>query len=171
MQIDKLRAEHEELKRISAELLDAIDSQEMRPVAAIRWRLARALIPHLAMEDQWLYSSLTSSDGHPAADIAQHLCEETGDLATRFRTYMSEWTDERIALHWERFRAETRKILAIHARRTAGENDLLFPAIEDWESVGLRTPRRLRCAQRRTLDTVTLRVLATAFPGSPESSV
>ena len=127
MQIKQLADEHEELERIAIELLKVIEASEPRPVAALRWRLARTLIAHLAVEDSWLYIAVIGSRDESAAETAIAFRDEMGDLATLFRAHMAEWTDFRIASEWTAFCEETRGILDALLHRIKRENEILYP--------------------------------------------
>lgn len=132
MNVVELRAQHEQIMRLAAELRRAVDRDaQSQPVAALRWRLARELITHLAVEDKLVYPSLTRSADAAAARTAAGLKAEIGGLAEAFTTYMTQWSDSRIAREWEGFCRETRTILDALADRVSRESEMLYPLLED----------------------------------------
>ncbi|MDQ4419677.1 hemerythrin domain-containing protein [Sphingobium sp. DEHP117] len=128
MQIDELARQHRDLGNIAAELLHAVSAPEPRPVAAVRWRLARALLAHLALEDSYLYPALIGSNKSSVSGLAASYRREMGDLAPMFRNYLAEWTELRIAKEWSLFAEETRQILAALSQRIVREDQKLYPA-------------------------------------------
>ena len=127
MQIDELARQHHELSQMAAELLIAINAPEPRPVAALRWRLARALLAHLALEDSYLYPALMGSQEPSVAGVAASFREEMGQLAPMFRKYLAEWADLRIANEWPVFATETRTIISALRQRILYEDNTLYP--------------------------------------------
>jgi iron-sulfur cluster repair protein YtfE (RIC family) len=144
MNVEALRKQHEDIGALADQLSQAVsDPAERRPVAALRWRLARELIAHLAIEDRYLYPAMIARCGSEGAKVAARFRAEMGDLAERFTEYMAGWSDPRIAEDWPGFRDETRAILATLAHRIALENDALYP-LADTMSFG--TPPTERSA-------------------------
>ncbi len=128
MNIDELRGQHERIMRLAADLHRAVtQGEEIQPVAALRWLLARELIAHLALEDRLLYPSLLRSPDTETAGTAAHLKTEMGGLASEFTAYMARWNDLRVVREWPAFRSETRTILDKLADRIQRENQTLFP--------------------------------------------
>lgn len=128
MDISVLRAQHDALSAIALDLLEQVSgSEQPRPVGALRWKLARALIAHLAVEDGYLYPDMLSAADMEARSVAQAFQCEMGDLAGRFTDYMACWTDERVAREWAVFRAETKAMMGALAARIARENERLYP--------------------------------------------
>lgn len=128
MQIEELARQHRDLGNIAAELLHAVSAPEPRPVAAVRWRLARALLAHLALEDSYLYPALIGSNKSSISGLAASYRREMGDLAPMFRKYLAEWTELRIAKEWSLFAEETRQIISALSQRIAREDQKLYPA-------------------------------------------
>lgn len=138
MNVGELRAQHERIMRLAAELRRAVDrSEERQPVAALRWGLARELIAHLAVEDRLLYPAILKSSDAAAVSLAARFKSELGGLSDAFTAYMTQWTDSRIAREWEDFCHETRTILDLLARRVARETESLYPLLEDVAEQGL----------------------------------
>lgn len=128
MNIGELHGQHERIMRIAADLRRAVDhGDEIRPVAALRWRLARELIAHLAVEDRLLYPSMIRSPHAAVVEAAMLLKTETGGFAKEFTTYMARWSDTRIAREWDAFRSETKAILDALAHRIQREDEALYP--------------------------------------------
>lgn len=127
MDIGSLRKQHDELESLARELLAIVGNMHQpRPVAALRWRLARLLIAHLAVEDRYLYPALLNQNGE-AQQVAGSFKAEMGGLAQEFTAYMTRWTDQNIARDWIAFSVETRGVLTALIRRIASENSRLYP--------------------------------------------
>jgi iron-sulfur cluster repair protein YtfE (RIC family) len=129
MDLDLLRKQHDVIAMQAADLFAAVSSREPKPVAAIRWRLARDLMAHLALEDRWLYPSMMRSDENKAAITAARFQNEMGDLAAQFTAYMASWTDLRLVEDWDAFCVATRTILSALAARIQRENQELYPLV------------------------------------------
>ncbi|MDT8759088.1 hemerythrin domain-containing protein [Sphingomonas psychrotolerans] len=99
-------------------------------VAAMRWRMAQALRDHCTREDRQVYDRLLSSGDAAATNIAWCHRAEHGLLGPAFANYMAAWPVGRISGEWERFRAETRILMADLAERIEREERLLFPHVE-----------------------------------------
>lgn len=128
MNVDELRGQHERIMRLAAELHKAVDGDgQLQPVAALRWRLARELMAHLAIEDRLFYPLLMRGSDPAAASTAMRFQAEMGGLSEDFTTYMARWNDLRIAKEWDAFRAETKTILNALAERARREEETLYP--------------------------------------------
>ena len=99
-------------------------------VAVMRWQMAQALRDHCVREDRQIYDRLLSSGDAVATEIAWSYREEHGLLGPAFANYMATWPVGRIAGEWERFRAETRVLLADLAERIEREEQVLYPHVE-----------------------------------------
>lgn len=131
MNIDELRGQHERIMRLAADLHRAVaQSDEIRPVAALRWQLARELIAHLALEDRLLYPSMIRSADAEVAKAAATLKAEMGSFAQEFTAYMARWNDLRVVREWAAFQTETRAILDTLAKRIQREDQALYPLAE-----------------------------------------
>ncbi|HEX7852974.1 MAG TPA: hemerythrin domain-containing protein [Sphingobium sp.] len=130
MNLETLRHQHESLEELVEELIAAIATNDPRPVATIRWRLARELIAHLAIEDRWLYPRLRQSSLPQTAELATRFFAEMGGLKEAFNNYMTHWTDPLIALDWPGFRRETHMVMAQLRARIDRENAQLYPLAE-----------------------------------------
>jgi len=127
MDTDTLRHQHDNISIAADELADAVRNPgKPRPVATLRWRLARQLLAHLAVEDRFLYPSMITRGGD-AGRTAQRFQNEMGNLGEAFASYMSAWNEARIQREWAVFCGETGIILAALAERIDRENDILYP--------------------------------------------
>ncbi|MDF0541135.1 hemerythrin domain-containing protein [Sphingobium sp. H39-3-25] len=128
MDISVLREQHDALAANANALLDQVSKADFpRPVAALRWKLARALIVHLALEDGFLYPDMLNGQDMEACNIARDFQGEMGDLAGCFTDYMARWSDDRIAGEWPRFCEETREVMGMLVERITRENERLYP--------------------------------------------
>ena len=125
-----LRKQHDDISKTSEELIKAIMSEDRGAVAALRWRLARELIAHLAVEDRWLYPMLIRDGSPKAATTALNFKREMGGLAEAFNQYMTAWHDQRIAEEWDGFRVATWKLVEVLDVRIRRENTELYPLAE-----------------------------------------
>ncbi len=130
MDTSALRKQHDDIGKTSEELIKAIMSGDRGAVAALRWRLARELIAHLAVEDRWLYPMMIRDGSPKAATAALNFKREMGGLAEAFNQYMSAWHDQRIAEEWDSFRVATWKLVEVLDVRIRRENMELYPLAE-----------------------------------------
>lgn len=128
MNIAELRAQHDSIMAVADELRAAVgDISAPKPVSAIRWRLARLLLAHLAIEDGHFYPAMLGHSDQAAQEKARRFQKEMGKLSSAFSQYMAAWTDVQIAKDWPKFCMTTRDILAALERRVAQENAQLYP--------------------------------------------
>jgi hypothetical protein len=127
MDAEAIRIQHDSIAEHAAALAAAISQPTYTPVATIRWKLARELIGHLAVEDRLLYPALIGSVDQRTSTVARRFKEEMGGLSSTFTSYMREWTDQRITAEWSAFCSETRALLAALSNRIARENNELYP--------------------------------------------
>lgn len=134
--MQELRRQHADIMAIAAELASAVaDEACPKSVGALRWRLARRLLAHLAIEDDHFYPAMLSHRDVAARVTASRFQSEMGTLSAAFTQYMAEWTDLQIAEHWPRFCTETRAILAALSKRVEQENGRLYPlATPGWRA-------------------------------------
>lgn len=129
MDVELLRGQHVEIERLAKELLSRVSHDTRRPIAQLRWQLARTLMAHLAIEDKFLYPAIISG-GDPAARTAQRFQAEMGGLAGDFSRYMSAWSDDEVRADWPAFSRETKDLLAALMARVTRENEELYVLIE-----------------------------------------
>lgn len=145
MDMEELRRQHADVMAIAAELASAVaDATRPKSVGALRWRLARRLLAHLAIEDDHFYPAMLSHRDAAARVTASRFQSEMGTLSAAFTQYMAEWTDLQIAEQWPRFCKETRAILTALARRVEQEEGHLYPlAPPNWGAhASLLAPRK-----------------------------
>lgn len=128
----RLRSEHASLAAIATEMAALADPKQPNAAAlsALRWRLCRELLAHLATEDRFLYPRLLASADENTARTAREYALEMGGLANIFTLYMENWTAERIANHWSEFCVETTGLLTALGTRIQKENTVLYPLAE-----------------------------------------
>lgn len=133
MNRNALSGEHTELGQI-ADLL-AIELRAMKPdteaLSALRVRLSKVLLMHLAQEDHLLYPELKRSSDFATRELAARFESEMGQLAAAYRSYASRWNAKAIERDWEAFRGDTRSILAALRRRIRREETELYPRMRD----------------------------------------
>lgn len=123
--IPQLCAEHRVLEAHAALLLRivAVPVPDAASVAAMRWRMAQALLDHCRTEDEHIYDPLIAAGDR----VAVQYREEHGALAKAFANYIAAWPVERIAREWKRFGVETEMMLVELEMRIAREEDMLYP--------------------------------------------
>ncbi len=130
MDIELLKQQHEELECAAAALLQAVVANDRKSVPPLRWRLARSLIAHLAVEDKFLYPKAIAGNDREVAELAVAFQQEMGGLADAFSKHMARWTDQKIAGDWLGYSAEIKHILALLSQRIHRENEELYPLFE-----------------------------------------
>ncbi|WP_268801268.1 hemerythrin domain-containing protein [Sphingomonas sp. Root241] len=130
--IEGLCAEHRALEAQAAQLLSIVSAPvpDAAAVAAMRWRMAQALFDHCNREDWLIYDRLLFSGDAVATRIAWLYRQEHGLLGPSFANYVATWPVDRITKEWERFRAETRILMAGLAERIKREEEVLYPHAE-----------------------------------------
>ena len=130
MDIPTLWAQHAEIEVLAKDLLTVVSEDRRRSVGSLRWRLARALIAHLAIEDRFLYPRLIGGSDPAVAEVARRFQAEMGGLGEKFTGYMSRWTDDEVIADWPTFCRETKDILATLLSRISRENEQLYSSTE-----------------------------------------
>lgn len=131
MDIDLLRTQHQEISDTGRQLRTAVGCQTQPDgVGQLRWQLARQLMAHLALEDQFLYPLIQRSHDQALRQQAAQLQSDTGWIADTFGTYMRHWNEDRIAREWPIFCDETRSLLKALEERMHREDHGLYPAAE-----------------------------------------
>lgn len=142
MDTQTLRKQHDEIGETSEALINAIITRDRLEVAKSRWRLARVLIAHLAIEDKWLYPALIRDGSPRASTMALNFQREMGGLAAAFNAYMLEWSEDRITNEWEAFQTATWALIEALDLRIRRENDELYP-LADGERTLAPSERRI----------------------------
>ncbi len=127
MDTQTLRKQHDEIGETSEGLINAVIARDRLEVAKCRWRLARVLIAHLAIEDKWLYPMLIRSGSPRASAMAASFQHEMGGLAAAFHAYMQNWSEDRITGEWEGFQTATWALVEALDLRVRRENTELYP--------------------------------------------
>lgn len=130
MDTQTLRKQHDEIGEMSEALINAVIARDRLEVAKCRWRLARVLIAHLAVEDKWLYPALVRDSSPRVSALALNFQREMGGLASDFNTYMLEWSEDRITSEWEAFQTATWALIEALDLRIRRENIELYPLRE-----------------------------------------
>jgi iron-sulfur cluster repair protein YtfE (RIC family) len=113
-----------------AQLCAASGGRKAEEVSALRWKINRILLAHLAKEDRLVYPALISSGDRRTASTAHLICAEVGDLAHKWRHYLSYWTVARIREDGEAFRAQTIAVEQALLARIEREETELFPLLQ-----------------------------------------
>lgn len=126
-----LSAEHAELDRLATELLAIVSAGAGRAadLSAVRWRLNRVLLMHLAKEDRLLYPRLQACGDVRTEAMATRFAREMGGLAEAYLAYANGWTHNRILGDWDGFAADTRKIVRALRQRIEREERDLYPLL------------------------------------------
>lgn len=130
MDIELLKAQHEELEQSAAALLEAVSSEARQSIAPLRWRFARLLIAHLAVEDRFFYPRIIAGDDTAAAQVALRFQQEMAGLSDMFSQHMAKWTDDLIGKDWSGYSREVKDILARLQQRIDRENRELYTLME-----------------------------------------
>mgnify|MGYP005994727553 CR=1 FL=1 len=142
VKIDQLREQHRQIADLSEDMLRAVAVDQPRPVSALRWRLARQLFAHLAMEDGIFYPMMARCRDPQLMQTARDFQAEMGGLASDFKAYMAGWSDARIAGEWPEFCVQTRAIIARMHRRMEREDRILYPLAECYAATPVDTLRK-----------------------------
>jgi len=132
MDISILKAEHAALAELRQQLIDLVNSETPAgaEISAVRWRMSRLLLAHLAKEDAHLYPPLKADSNKSASALASFYQREMGDLGSRWQGFIMDWTSRRIAADWLGFRAAALPILEALASRIQCEERDLYPRYE-----------------------------------------
>jgi hypothetical protein len=130
--IPEFCAEHRALEAQAAQLLEIVSAAvpDTAAVAAMRWQMGQALLDHCNREDREIYDRLLSSGDAIATNIAWRYRQEHGLIGPAFANYIAAWPVGRINREWERFRAETRILMADLAERIEREEQVLYIHVE-----------------------------------------
>jgi len=128
---ERLSSEHAELGEVANEILRLLGkaTPAMAELSALRWRLSRVLLVHLAREDGLLYPELRRSTDARTRELAARFEMQMGSLAQDYRAYAARWPAHTIVAGWSGFRTETRTMLLALKRRIQREEIELYPRI------------------------------------------
>ncbi|MCW2391102.1 DUF438 domain-containing protein [Sphingobium sp. B1D7B] len=138
MELGYLQAEHMALLELCQQVTSPATQRsgaEVGELIALRSKLNRILIRHLAKEDKHVYPALRASGNGRIATLASQYHAETGHLGDLWADLMKAWPDCRIFQEPEAFRAALRPALEALVDRIQREEQMLYPAY--LESQGL----------------------------------
>jgi hemerythrin-like domain-containing protein len=132
MGTDNLRAQHEELLGIAAQIAGHLEPEELsndaRQVRSELNMLAGRIQVHLAIEDHALYPRMIGSNDKNVTRTAKKFQREMGTLAEAFRSFNEKWTHaSRIQADPLIFVGEMRGIIGALRKRIERENRELYP--------------------------------------------
>lgn len=148
MRASELIEEHKIVKGLMAQLCVASGGRNAEEVSALRWKINRILLAHLAKEDRLVYPALISSGDRDTASTAHLISAEVGDLADKWRHYLSYWTVARIREDGEAFRAQTVAVEQALLARIEREEAELFPLLQSTPSDNPGRSGRVNAADR-----------------------
>lgn len=126
--VDTLTAEHCELDHLRRAFLGAVRRRDLDGVMRARAATCRALLDHLAHEDDELYAGMIAAGGI-AGTLARQFQEEMGTIGERFHGFVEAWTGGRIAADWDGFTEEAESLMAVLSRRMTAEETRLYPLL------------------------------------------
>lgn len=125
---EKLRNDHRELLDTSAEIRTRVAAGELNDpigLSQCRWRLARTVTQHLAVEDVHVYRKLASDPRPAAVAISARYERELGQLLGAFNAHIAEWPADAVRRDWLGYRAAITELLdALEARIQCEEHEL-----------------------------------------------
>ncbi|MBI2393346.1 MAG: protein kinase [Deltaproteobacteria bacterium] len=131
---DNFRRQHEELARLGAEIIAALETDVAAHAAHVRRLVARfagKLSMHATMENEALYPRLLAHRDASVSGRAKALYDEVSTLYASFGTYAKRWPDSAsIEADPAAFTKDTRRVLAILSARMRRENDELYPLVD-----------------------------------------
>lgn len=128
--VERFQDEHRAIEALRADLAAAITARDSAAVGAVRWRLYRILLTHLACEDQAIYRPMIVLDG-AGGRLARRLQAEIGDLGAAFRDHIAAWPIIRVTADWPGYEAEARRLEKMLLRRISSEEAQLFPLVAE----------------------------------------
>lgn len=136
MDVMVLKVEHSLLSELRTQWLDLVNRETpaAAEISAIRWRMSRLLLTHLAKEDSHVYPRLKADHRLDVSEMAVRYEQEMGDLAGRWQAFIIDWPAPRMTADWAGFRAATILILDALAARIMCEERDLYPCFETAQS-------------------------------------
>jgi hemerythrin-like domain-containing protein len=127
-----LRAQHEQLLRLSEQIVDKLDPKRVpataREIRSDLTTLAGKIGIHLTMEDKGLYHRMRDSKNSKVRAIAAQMQGEMGSLADAFHAFNLKWhSTEDIERHPTEFVREMNQMLQSLRDRIDRENTELYP--------------------------------------------
>lgn len=100
---------------------------EAEQVAAVRWRLLRALLDHFDHEDRAVCGSLVASGNAQAIHASLKFRDAFGTLRGLVLEYQADWPTDRMMREWPAFCDASQAVLATIEQRVRGEEAELYP--------------------------------------------
>lgn len=131
MDIQCLRADHRVIVQLTAALGGCAEGFKTRADAeeidGVLGQLDRRLSDHLAVEDSWLYPTLSGSADAAVRDAALKASEDLLGLRGVWALYRARWSAEAMMAAPDAFRAATRALAMAIAFRVEHEEAVLYP--------------------------------------------
>ena len=131
--MQKLSDDHAELDRLCGEMATLIDSPEpcdLTAIATLRWRMARLVTQHLALEDHHIYTPAARDPLSRLGKAAETLKAELGTLYADYQAHIATWPGEKMTAQWSVFRPEALALLARLRARIRRENADLYALVQ-----------------------------------------
>lgn len=124
-----LVAEHRAIQPLLAQFKAVLMQPpgEAAQVAAVRWRLLRALLDHFEHEDRDVCGSLIASGNARAGQAALRFRQSFGSLRDIVLEYQADWPSDRIGRDWPGFCDASHALLATVEQRVQSEETDLYP--------------------------------------------
>jgi hemerythrin-like domain-containing protein len=134
MSLERLVLEHDAIDMISRDL--CVVSRQVQPnheaAVALLSQLAHEVEAHLEYEDRTVYSVLIERYKAPSRVGAEKFEQLFNELSSDWRSYLAEWTDQKIRADWVAFGvATTEMMLKVRARVMAETNLIYSLALSD----------------------------------------
>lgn len=128
----KLQQDHRILRGITGELRNWIGEERCSDPAGLaqcRWKLARMVTAHLALEDAHVYGPLANDHRPEAVAILRRFRQDLGLLLGQFSAHIGTWSAEAVMADWQGYCREAGALLAALDRRIDCEDDELYPLL------------------------------------------
>lgn len=129
---DSLRQDHVDLLEVAREIRSRIAHDTLIDsvgLAQCRWRLARTVTQHLAMEDVHLYARLANDPRPEAVAISARFERELKPLLGAFNAHIVEWTADAVRKDWDGYRVNMAGLLDALEARIECEEAELYPLL------------------------------------------
>lgn len=131
---DQLHRDHLEILEIVAEVRARTAEETLSDstgLARCRWRLARTVTQHLALEDVQVYPLLFTDPRPEATALAARFERELCHLLSAFNTHTAEWTSDAVRRDWQGYRAAINELLDALETRIRLEESELYPLFSE----------------------------------------
>lgn len=129
-----LSADHAELGLLCTEMIVLVDRPapgDIAAIATLRWRLARRITQHLALEDEYIYRPAADGTLPRLGAAAAVVKDELGELYAAYQAHIVKWPGDRLTADWAAFRAEATALLARLQARIRREDEDLYPLLPE----------------------------------------